>query len=277
MSDFTIGCALWTLGPTPDVKTLAQHMEIAAQIGCTSVQPWIVNVEYTPCILDPEVGTAADRREVRSIAESLGLTFSGFCAQLQGAATYGGLEEAEGLQWRIDKTKQALDTTAEMGGNIVTTHAGVLPEDESDPAWQTMLRSVSEIAEYAEQIGVYFTLETGQEKPRALKTFIDAVGSPALKVNYDPCNLLQFGSQAATVQGVHILRGEIVHTHAKDWNPQTKRATCGEGLVPWGDYLQALKDIGYTGVLAIEDETGNPDMVDSIRRSYAFLQEALDD
>lgn len=42
-------------------------------------------------------------------------------------------------------------------------------------------------------------------------------------------------------------------------------------------YIQALKDIGYTGVLAIEDESGNPDMIDSIRRSYAFLREALDD
>lgn len=277
MSRLTIGCALWTLGPTPDVKTLAQHMEIAAEIGCTSVQPWIVNVEYTPCILDPEVGTAADRREIRAIAESLGLSFSGFCAQLQGAVTYGGLEETEGLPWRIDKTKQALDTAAELGGNIVTTHAGVLPEDPSDPAYQTMLRSVADIAEYAEGLNLYFTLETGQESPQALKTFIDTIGSSSLKVNYDPCNLLQFGSAADAIEGVHILRGEIVHTHAKDWNPETRQATCGEGLVPWPGYIQALKDIGYKGVLAIEDESGNPDMIDSIRRSYAFLQEALDD
>ena len=35
------------------------------------------------------------------------------------------------------------------------------------------------------------------------------------------------------------------------------QATCGEGLVPWDGYIQALRDIGYRGVLAIEDETGN--------------------
>ncbi len=277
MSNLTIGCALWTLGPTPDVKTLAQHMEMAAEIGCTSVQPWIVNVEYTPCILDPEVGTAADRREIRTIAEGLGLSFSGFCAQLQGAETYGGLEESEGLQWRIDKTRQALDTAAELGGNIVTTHAGVLPEDSSAPAYQTMLASVAEIAEYAGQLGVYFAMETGQESPQALKTFIETIDNPWLKVNYDPCNLLRFGSEAGTIQGVHILGDKIVHTHAKDWNPETQRATCGEGLVPWEGYIQALQDIDYAGVLAIEDETGNPDMIGSIERSYAFLREALDD
>ena len=278
MGDLTIGCALWTLGATPTVRALAQQMEAAAAIGCTSVQPWAVNVEYAPCILDPDIGTPADRREIRAIAASLGLSFSGFCAQLQGAETYGGLEEEAGLQWRIDKTKQALETAAELGGdngNIVTTHPGLLPDDPADPAYQTMLRSVSEIADYAAGCRVYFALETGQEPPQTLNDFIDAIDSPWLKVNYDPCNLLRFGSQAGTVRGVHILGDKIIHTHAKDWNPQTSSATCGEGAVPWADYVPALKAIGYRGVLAIEDETGNADMLGSMQRSYAFLQGIL--
>ena len=62
MSEMSIGCALWTLGATPDVAALARQMEIAAEIGCTSVQPWVVDFEYSPCILDPEIGSAADRR-----------------------------------------------------------------------------------------------------------------------------------------------------------------------------------------------------------------------
>ncbi len=277
MSEMSIGCALWTLGATPDVAALAGQMEIAAEIGCTSVQPWVVDFEFTPCILDPDVGSDADRRELRRIAESLGLTFSGFCAQLQGAVTYGGLEETEGLQWRIDKTKQALETSAEMGGNIVTTHAGVLPDDKSDPAYRTLLASVGEIAEHGGKLGVYFALETGQERPQALGEFIDEVGSPWLKVNYDPCNLLRYGSDEGTIQGVHALGDKIIHTHAKDWNPETMQATCGEGLVPWDAYIKALKDIAYNGVLAIEDETGNEDMIGSIRRSYAFLRAHLND
>lgn len=277
MNKSNLGCALWTLGATPDVKTLREHMEIAAEIGCTSVQPWIVNVEYTPCILDPDVGTVKDRQEIVKVAEALGLTFSGFCAQLQGAKTYGGLEEPDGIEWRIEKTKQALTTTAELGGNIVTTHAGILPEDTTAVPYQTMLQSITEIAQHAEQVGVYFAMETGQETPQALKTFIETVDNPYLKVNYDPCNLLRFGSEEGTIQGVHVLKDYIVHTHAKDWNPETRRATCGEGLVPWDGYIQALKDIGYEGVLAIEDETGAVDMVDSIRRSYQFLEGYLDD
>ena len=277
MSGFSIGCALWTLGATPDVQSLAQQMEIAAEIGCTSVQPWIVNVEFSPCILDPEVGSAADRREIVKIAESLGVSFSATCAQLQGATTYGGLEEEEGLRWRIDKSKEALNTTAELGCDIVTTHAGLLPEDPDDPTYQTLLRSVGEIAEHGAKVGVTFALETGQESPQALSDFIDEIGNPWLRVNYDPCNLLRFGSEAGTIQGVHILGDKIIHTHAKDWNPETMQATCGEGLVPWDGYIQALRDVGYSGVLAIEDETGNEDMVGSIGRSFKFLTGLLDD
>ena len=276
MAEMSIGCALWTLGATPDVAALARQMELAAETGCTSVQPWIVDVEFSPCILDPEVGSAADRREAVKISRSLGLGFSGFCAQLQGKATYGGLEESEGLRWRIDKTKQALDTTAELGGNIVTTHAGLLPEDRADPAYDILLGSVGEIAEHGARVGVYFALETGQETPKALGDFIDEINNPWLKVNYDPCNLLRFGD-GKVVQGVHDLGDKIIHTHAKDWNPETRQATCGEGLVPWDAYIAALREIGYSGVLAIEDETGNEDMVGSIRRSYAFLRGYIHD
>jgi L-ribulose-5-phosphate 3-epimerase len=273
MSSLKIGCALWTLGPTPDVDTLQRHMEAMAAIGCTSVQPWIVNVEYTPCVLDPEVGSERDRNAAVKAAKELGLSFSGFCAQLKGSKTYGGLEEKDGLEWRIEKTKQALTGAAEMGGPVITTHAGLIPEDTEDPAYQTLLRSVGEIAKHAEKVGVYFALETGQETPQALAHFIKKIGNPYLKVNYDPCNLLRFGSQQGVVAGVAILKDYIVHTHAKDWNPQTKRATCGQGLVPWREYISALKQVGYDGVYAIEDETGVEDVVDSIRASYEFLQQ----
>jgi len=271
MGSLKLGCALWTLGPTPDVATLRRHMETVAEIGCTSVQPWIVNFEYTPCILDPEVGSAQDRREARQAAEELGLTFSGFCAQLKGAATYGGLEEEDGLEWRIEKTKVAITTSAELGGPLVTTHAGIMPEDVTAPAYQTLLRSVGEIARHAEQEGVYFALETGQERAEDLARFVETVGNPYLKVNYDPCNLMQFGTREGTIAGVEILKDHIIHTHAKDWNPETRRATCGQGLVPWDEYIAALKAIGYDGVCAIEDETGADDMIGSIRESYEFL------
>lgn len=271
MNNLNIGCAIWTLGATPDVATLRNHMETVAEIGCTSVQPWAVNVEYTPCILDPELATAAIRREVAKLPDETGVGFSGFCAQLQGSETYGGLEEEEGLEARIEKTNAVLTLAVELGAPIVSTHVGKMSADPAAPEYQTLLRSVTAIARHAEVVGAIFAPETGQESPEELKAFLECIGSPALKVNYDPCNLLRFGSEEGTVRGVHLLKDYIVHTHAKDWNPRTRRATCGQGDVPWNGYLQALQEIGYDGVLAIEDESGNDDMIASIRESYRFL------
>ena len=271
MNPARIGCAIWTLGPTPNIATLRRHMEIVAEIGCTSVQPWAVNVEYTPCILDPDLATPSIRREAARMSADLGISFSGFCAQLQGKETYGGLEEEEGLQARIEKTNDVLTLAVNLGAPIVTTHVGRMPSDPAQPAYQTLLRSVSAIAKHAENIGAIFAPETGQESPAELRAFLERIGSPALKVNYDPCNLLRFGSEEGTVQGVQILKDYIVHTHAKDWNPSTQRATCGQGDVPWDRYIAALDEVGYDGVLAIEDESDNEDMIASIRESFTFL------
>ncbi len=271
MSGLKIGCAIWTLGPTPDIATLRRHMDTVAEMGCTSVQPWAVNVEYTPCILDPDTASPRIRQEAIKAAQDAGVSMSGLCAQLMGTRTYGGLEEAAGLEERIRKTKAVLDLAADLGVPVVTTHVGSMPEDTAAPAYQTLLRSVGAIARHAESASVFFAPETGQETPEALKVFLGKIGSPNLKVNYDPCNLLRFGSEEGTVQGVHVLKDYIVHTHAKDWNPETRRATCGQGNVPWDAYMAALREIGYDGVYAIEDESGNDDMIGSIRESYAFL------
>ncbi|MBN1581812.1 MAG: sugar phosphate isomerase/epimerase [Anaerolineae bacterium] len=273
MTTLNIGCALWTLGPTPDVDTLKRHMAAVAEIGCTSVQPWAINHEYTPCILDPEVGSGKDRQAAIRAAEELGITFSGFCCQLQGPRGYGGLECEDGLEERIRRTKVSLSVSVDLGGEgiPVSTHVGHIPDDPTHPDYAILLRSVSAIAAHAERIGATFCPETGQESATTLKRFIEDIGSPNVKVNFDPCNLMRFGSADGVIEGVHILKGLIVHTHAKDWNPETRRATCGEGTVPWDRYIEALKQIGYNGVCAIEDESGVHDMLGSIRKSFEFL------
>lgn len=112
-----------------------------------------------------------------------------------------------------------------------------------------------------------FCIETGQERAEILRRLLEDVGSEGLKVNYDPANMLKYG----VVEGVRILAPWIVHTHAKDYNPVTRRATVGEGLVPWDEYISTLKSVNYSGWFAIEDETGI-DVVESIKRGKAFLE-----
>jgi L-ribulose-5-phosphate 3-epimerase len=262
-----IGVALWSLGKTPTEAELRRSLETTIEIGLNGVQPWCVGED---CVLDPDRCTGSQRRAMRELIASYGLQISGFCAQLTGPSHFGGLDEEEGLAPRVEKTKRALELAAEMGAPVVTTHPGAIPEDRSAPAYQTLLRAITEIARHGERCGGIFCIETGQETAEVLKSFLETIGSPNLKVNYDPANMLRHG----TVEGVHTLAPWIVHTHAKDNDPETRQATLGVGRVPWGPYLAALKEIGYDGWYAIEDETGK-DVVNSLKQGRVFLEKAL--
>lgn len=275
MSSLKIGCATWSLGATPDIATYRKQLEAVAELGCVSVQLWAINEGFTPCMLDPAVGSDADRAEARRIADDLGLVVSGFCAQLKGIKGFGGMDEDEGIQERIDWTNRIVDVAGEWGVPVVTSHPGKIPEDTSDPAYQTLLRSLGAVAEHAASVGTCYALETGQETPVVMKAFLDDVGSTGIGVNYDPANLLKFGADEGTVGGVEVLKDHIVHTHAKDRNPDTGKATCGQGGVPWERYIAALKGIGYEGHCAIEDETGGTfeEKVESVRQSVEFLKQ----
>lgn len=274
MTPLKIGLALWSLGSTATEDELKQKLGTAIEIEVKSVQLWCVdNGPESLCILDPDGCIGAKRKKMLELINSYGLKISGFCAQLIGPTVSGkgwpgsALGDPRGLKERVEKTKKSLKLAADFGSPIVTTHPGETPSDKSVPAYKTMKKSCIEISRYGEEVGGIFCIETGQEPAQTLRSFLEDVGSEALKVNYDPANMLRQG----TVEGVKILGPWIVHTHAKDHNPETHSATVGEGLVPWDRYIAALRSIGYDGWYALEDETGK-DVVNSLKRGRAFLE-----
>lgn len=270
---FRVGVAVWSLGPTRDLSDLERQLEIIRGVGAEGVQLWCVDYGEAPCLLDPSRCGPECRRRVAELVESYGLEVTGFCAQLSGPRRFGGFDEPEGLEDRIWKTIKALELAAEMGAPIVTTHPGRIPEDPREPSYELIRESVSRVASHAEEVGAYFCVETGMEPVEVLARFLEDVGSPALKVNYDPANLLRYGVNEV-LRGVEVLGPWIVHTHAKDYNPETRSATVGEGLVPWKEYLEKLKAIGYRGWLVLEDETGR-NVVQSLKKGRAYLEKLI--
>lgn len=270
MSTFKISLAIWSLGKTASLNDLNKQLTLAKEIGVEGVQLWAVDYGTdSPCLLDPDRCDAECRKEVLELVKSFGLEISGFCAQLVGTKGLGGLDDPEGLDKRVEKTKKALELASFMGSPIVTTHPGRIPKDHKDKTYKIIRDSISEIARYAEDVNAYFAIETGMEPSHVLKTFIEDIGSDGLRVNYDPANLLRYGVEEV-VKGVKELGKWIVHTHAKDHNPETGRATVGEGKVPWERYLKELRNQGYSGWLALEDETGI-DVINSLKKGRKFL------
>jgi len=272
MGNLKIGVALWSLGQTPTMAEFESVLDKAAAIGVKAVQPWCVDEKKwnITCALDPDrCATPPQRAAVRKACEKRGLAISGFCAQVAGPKTLGGFGEDEpGLEYRLEKTRRALRFAADVGSPIVTTHIGPVPHERESSGYARFLKSVISVMKAAEKCGGIFALETGQETAAGLKQFIEDVGSPNLKVNYDPANMLEHGP----VEGVKILRDYIVHTHAKDKHPETGKPTVGEGAVPWKEYIAALQEIGYTGWYALEDESGDVDVSESVKTGKEFLE-----
>jgi sugar phosphate isomerase/epimerase len=102
------------------------------------------------------------------------------------------------------------------------------------------------------------------------------------------------------VEAVYLLKDYIIHTHAKDGvmldenqDPTEvyhafavggvealnacegfKELPLGEGQVDWGNYLKALKEIGFDGYLTIERECGDEPEKD-IEKAVGFLKKLL--
>ena len=134
----------------------------AKEVGAQGVQMYAVSGE-----LDPDNLNAEQRAELKAYILGLGLEISALCGDLGG---HGFQDKAENA-WKIKKSKEILQLAKDLGTSIVTTHIGIIPEDENDPIYQTMLEACEELGQYATSLDAYFAIETGPETSKTLKGF----------------------------------------------------------------------------------------------------------
>ncbi|SEN65713.1 sugar phosphate isomerase/epimerase family protein [Lihuaxuella thermophila] len=271
---------------------IREGLKKAKDVGADGVQIWAVRGEMDPVNLTP-----AARRELNDIIDSLGLEISALCGDLGGH----GFQDKEANPEKLEKSKRILELAKDLGTRIVTTHIGIVPEDEHNPVYEEMLRACSELGRFAESMDAYFAIETGPETASHLKSFLDQLGTKGVAVNFDPANMVMVTGDDP-VQGVYTLKDYIVHTHVKDgirfrevdpravygavgYEPMDhdhikqmvangeifKEVPLGEGNVDFDAYFAALNEIGYTGYLTIEREAGDRPEED-IRKAVEFIQ-----
>ncbi|MWV42412.1 TIM barrel protein [Paenibacillus sp. HJL G12] len=270
-----------------------EGLQRAKKVGADGVQIYAVSGEMDPANL-----SGAQRKELREYIASLGLEISALVGDLGG---YGFQDKNVNAE-KIEKSKRILDLAVELGTPVVTTHIGIVPENTNSEIYQNMHDACEELAAYATSMNAFFAIETGPEPSARLKQFLDGLGSKGVSVNFDPANMVMVtGDDPA--QGVYNLKDYIVHTHAKDGvrlrevpahyiyeslgyeAPVNENNTfvpgegqyfaevpLGEGGVNWTQYLNALKDIGYTGYLTIEREVGEDPEAD-ISKAVQFLKQ----
>ncbi len=277
MSAFPIGVMLESFRlPIP------QALDAAARLGAQGIQAYATYGE-----LAPEKMTGTKRKEFLRMVKDHGLVISALCGDLGHG--FGDPEKNPGL---VEKSMRILDLAKDLETDIVTTHIGVTPADPHHPRFAVMQDACGRLAEYADSLNAHFAVETGPETAETLCSFLDSLHSTGVAVNMDPANLVMVTGDDP-VRAVHTLKKYIVHTHAKDGrklydrdpekvygvvaddapvtSPSFIELPLGQGDVPFPRYLDALREIGYTGFLTIEREVGE-DPAKDIELAAEFLR-----
>ena len=179
---------------------------------------------------------------------------------------------------RLTRTLAIVDLASQLGVSSIACHIGFVPEEQDDPDYLDVLEMVRQVCDYAAPHGQAFALETGQEPAQELLEFIHAADRPNLKVNFDPANMILYGS-GDPHEALGVLQSKIISVHAKDgdWPPAPgtlgKERALGKGAVDFPRFIATLREIGYQGPLCIEREAEDPvERIADMRAAVAFLR-----
>lgn len=173
----------------------------------------------------------------------------------------GGIGPDESWEENRKLALGAINVTAQLGAKYILMHAGFIDHTQPEYARKFYDR-VRLLADAAAEKNVKFLLETGQETAEELKHFLEEMDHPALRVNFDPANMILY-DKGNPLEAVKVLAPWIRHIHIKDALRTKTPGTWGVE-VPWGEgevnsdaFLSTLKEIGFNGALAIEREAGD--------------------
>lgn len=178
---------------------------------------------------------------------------------------------------REKRTYESSDFAKAIGVSGLATHIGYVPEDTSDPDYVAVRDMVRRVCDYCAKNGQTFALETGQEPGAVLKEFIEDVDRPNLRVNFDPANMILYGS-GEPLPALELVKDWVETVHCKDgtW-PKAKgtlgsESSLGKGDVGMDRFVAKLKEIGYKGPLTIEREIVGEAQRADIKEAIALLE-----
>lgn len=182
---------------------------------------------------------------------------------------------------RVARIKAVSDVASKLGIDSIACHIGFVPHSPDDPLYQEIRATTLDLCRYCHANGQRFTLETGQEPAKVLLRFMEEVHHPALRINFDPANMILYGT-GDPVEALGQLGEYVISVHCKDgdWpamdqpNALGEEKPIGQGKVDFPAYISKLKEFGYRGLLAVERE-GNlttEQKAADIRTAIALLQ-----
>lgn len=250
----------WPIGVFTSIDAgLGVKLEVAHALGVPTIQL------HAPA---PATRTPAHAEAFLARLRELGITltavFGGFegesYADIPTVSRTVGLVPPETRAARTAEMKEIADFARLLGCHVVALHLGFVPHDAHDPLYAEVLEVTRDLCDHCARNGQALHLETGQETADALLQFIGDVKRDNLFINFDPANMILYGTGEPLealrkvgkyVRSVHCKDGKWAAKPGVEWGQEVP---LGQGDVGMEGYLRTLAEIGYTGPLTIERE-----------------------
>ncbi|MCH2183658.1 MAG: sugar phosphate isomerase/epimerase [Mariniblastus sp.] len=250
----------WEIGVFASIDAgLGVHLDVARELGVPTIQLHAPHAETRTAEKAQEFLDKLAEYEIRLTA-----VFGGFSGEsYQDIPTVEetvGLVPPETRAVRLEEMKEISDFAKLLQCDVVALHLGFVPHSVEGSDYQGVVEVTRQLCDHARANGQSLHLETGQETADSLLQFIQDVDQDNLFVNFDPANMILYGTGepiealekiADHVKSVHCKDAKWADQPGKEWGEETP---LGDGQVDMRRYLSTLKSIGYRGPLTIERE-----------------------
>jgi len=270
-----LGVCSWSL----QVKSIPELSRLLDQLGINVVQIACGDPHHASWDEGDDMPEAARSAGIALTSAMLGFPGEDYTTP-QTIKQTGGFGDPLLRAERLKRLRWAIDRTRALGLNSLTLHAGFLPAPD-DLGRTSFLDTLAQAGRLAAAHEVTLAFETGQETADLLRATLDELGSPCLKVNFDPANMLLY-DMGDPIRAVEILAPDIHSVHVKDAHrPRVagqwgEEVPLGQGEVNIKKFIDALKRNGFTGPLIVEREVGDQAArLRDVASGLAYLRECL--
>ena len=250
----------WPIGVFASVDAgLGVKLEVAKELGVPTIQ-----LHAPHAATRTKANAEAFVKKLDSLGIKLTCVFGGFTgesyADIPTVAKTVGLVPPATRAGRTKELKEIADFAKLLGCNVIGLHIGFVPHETGDPLYKQTLDVAREVCDHCAKNGQAMHLETGQETADSLLQFIHDVKRTNLFINFDPANMILYGTGEPIaalkkvgrfVRSIHCKDGKWAKNPGQEWGQEVP---LGQGDVGMENYLRTLKEIGYDGPLTIERE-----------------------
>jgi sugar phosphate isomerase/epimerase len=206
--------------------------------------------------------------QLKGVLDEAGLNVSAI------ASPIGKVDVELPVEHEVERLGRALRAAEVLGAPYIRIFSFYYEGKAPEQVREAVIERMAALARRAEGTGVTLVHENEKDIfgdiPSRVADIVTSVGSPALKLAWDPANFVQVGVKPFT-EGYELLRPHLAYLQVKD-------ALFADGsVVPAGEgdgevlrTVEALRDSGYTGFASLEPHLAEAFSLGGFSGPYAF-------